>query len=165
MPAAWQVARRQDRFTPTPFLGYIGRVTKTYHFRYCWVHSSDGYTETVFHDGTKVTAVPEDTDEYRANAQNLGYGSDIAALSREHEILHTFLAERWRDTGSPALWAVAHGQQGAIAPRWVQEEEEAEVLAFQALLNGGPINDVLKRLMEYGMDVEALRDEALRLLR
>ncbi|GEM_PF-1938985 len=147
-------------------------MTKTLTFKYCWVHLSPGYTETIFHDGTRVTAVPENSDTYREKARRYGYGEDIAALSREHEVLHTLLAERLRDTGSPALWAVAHGQQEQVAPLWEQEEEEALVLAFQSYLNGAPPGPELDRLRATGSggdhsapSLESLRDEALALLR
>lgn len=142
-------------------------MTKTLTFRSCWVHVSQGYTETVYHDGTRVTAVAEDSEQYREKAKRYGYGEDVAALSREHEILHTFLAERLWGIGSPALWAVAHGQQGEVAPIWAQEEEEAQVLAFQAYLNGAPPGPELAPLVaERGAEtLESLRADALSLLR
>ncbi len=115
-------------------------VTRTLTFRHCWVHASPGYTETVFHDGTHVTASPEDSEEYHAKARRYGYGDDINALSSEHEILHTFIAEAVGFGSSPTLWAVAHGQQGGVAPVWAQEEEETLILAFQVYLNENTLN-------------------------
>lgn len=141
-------------------------MTKTYTFNHCWVHVSPEYTETVFQDGTRVTATPEETDEYRAKAERYGYGNDLPGLSREHEILHTFLAERLRDGCSHALWAVAHGQQGYVAPIWEQEQEEALVLAFQIYLNGGSADEeALQPIRDAGFDKDELRQEALALLR
>jgi hypothetical protein len=100
--------------------GYIVRVKrKSFTFPCGWVNVDTNWTETVFRDGTRVTAVPQEGEEYRLHAQDLGYiGEDAAArMSREHELLHTFLACRLRDGGaSPTLWAVAHGQTGTIAP-------------------------------------------------
>ena len=141
-----------------------GRV-QTFTFQHCWVNSTTGWTETAFHDGTRVEAQPEESDGYRALAADMGYGPDTAALSREHEILHTFLAEALGYGSSPTLWAVAHGQTGKVAPRWEQEEEEAWVLAFQTYLNGGPAAPPLERLSERGLDLEELRAEAKLLLR
>jgi len=132
------------------------------------VHVDGDYTETVYHDGTRVTAVPEASDSYLEKARKYGYGTDTGALSREHEILHTFLAERLWGHGSHALWAVAHDQQegGVVAPVWVQEEEESLVLAFQVYLNGGAADPVaLKPLQDAGLDREGLRAEAFALLR
>ena len=141
------------------------RLTKTLEFRHCWVNCTLGYTETCYHDGTRVTATPEDSDAYRANASALGYGTDTAALSRDHEILHTFLAEALGYGSSPTLWAVAHNFEAQTAPVWEQEEEEAWTLAFQSFLRGGPKIEGLQRLTEAGLDVETLRDDAWRLLR
>ena len=141
------------------------RLTKTLQFRHCWVNSTLGYTETCYHDGTRVTATPQDSDEYRANAAGLGYGTDTGSLSRDHEILHTFLAEALSGGASPTLWAVAHNFEGAVAPIWEQEEEESWTLAFQSYLRGGPKTEGLQRLTDAGLDVEKLREDARRLLR
>jgi len=145
--------------------GLTARLTKTLQFRHCWVNSTLGYTETCYHDGTRVTATPEDSDQYRANAVELGYGTDTASLSRDHEILHTFLAEALGYGSSPTLWAVAHNFEGAVALLWEQEEEETWTLAFQSYLRGGPQTKGLQRLTDAGLSVETLRDEARRLLR
>ena len=141
------------------------RLTKTLHFRHCWVNTTLGYTETCYHDGTRVPAVPDDGDEYRGKAAEFGYGDDTTALSREHEILHTFLAEALGYGTSPTLWAVAHGQQGGVAPHWEQLEEEAWTLAFQVYLHGGPSAEPLRRFTDAEIDLETLREEARRLLR
>ena len=145
--------------------GLGARLTKTLHFRHCWVNTAPGYTETCFHDGTRVTATPDEGDEYRGKAARYGYEDDLEGLSRDHEILHTFLAEALGYGASPTLWAVAHGQQGGVAPIWEQEEEEAWTLAFQTYLQGGPYTEPLRRLTDAGLDLEALREQARRLLR
>ncbi len=141
------------------------RLARTLQFQHCWVNCVPGYTETCYHDGTKVTATPEDSDQYRANTALFGYGTDTGALSREHEILHTFLAEKLGFGSSPTLWAVAHGQTGDVAPIWEQEEEETWTLAFQTYLHGGPPTAGLKRLTDADLDPATLREEALKLLR
>jgi hypothetical protein len=122
----------------------------------------------VFHDGTRVVAVPEEGDAYRRHALDLGYtGEDaVADMSREHELLHTFLADRLREGGaSPTLWAVAHGQTGMVAPVWEQEEEEGLVLAFQRYLNGQQPGGEIERLGARGVSAETLKQDALTLLR
>ena len=141
------------------------RLTKTLTFQHCWVHSAPGYTETCYHDGTRVTATPEDSDSYRANAAALGYGADTASLSRDHEILHTFLAEALGYGSSPTLWAVAHNFEGEVALLWEQEEEESWTLAFQSYLRGGPETDPLRHFTDKGLSVRTLREDARRLLR
>ncbi len=145
--------------------GLNARLTRTLRFRNCWVNITPGYTETCYHDGTRVPATPEDSDGYRENATRFGYGDDLAGLSREHEVLHTFLAEARIGGASPTLWAVAHGQEGDVAPVWAQEEEETVVLAFQTYLHGGPFDAPLEGLASEGLDVAALREEAWALLR
>jgi hypothetical protein len=112
--------------------------------------------------------MPQEGDEYRLHAEDLGYtGEDAAAqMSREHELLHTFLADRLRDGGaSPTLWAVAHGQTGETAPVWEQEEEEGLVLAFQQYLNGREPGEELQRLEAQGISIARLKQDALDLLR
>lgn len=156
-------ARHAAEFESATGLG--ARLTKTLHFRNCWVNTTLGYTETCFHDGTRVPAVPNDGDEYRGKAARYGYGDDVEGLSRDHEILHTFLAEALGYGASPTLWAVAHGQEGGVAPVWEQEEEEAWTLAFQVYLHGGPPTEPLRRLTDAGFDLETLREEARKLLR
>lgn len=145
--------------------GLGARLARTLHFKHCWVNSSLGYTETCYHDGTRVPAIPQDSDEYRGMAAEFGYGADTAALSREHEILHTFLAEALGYGTSPTLWAVAHDQEGGVAPHWEQLEEEGWTLAFQIYLHGGPEAASLRRFTDAGIDLGALREAARRLLR
>ena len=162
-PDLTQISAAADEYQAAAAL--TARLTKTLQFRHCWVNSTLGYTETCYHDGTRVTATPEDSNPYRANAAALGYGADTASLSRDHEILHTFLAEALGFGTSPTLWAVAHNFEGAVAPVWEQEEEETWTLAFQSYLRGGPKTEGLQRLTDAGLSIEALRDEARRLLR
>ena len=100
-----------------------------------------------------------------AQARTLGYGEDTEALSREHELLHTFLMEAVGFGSSPTLWAVAHGQQGAVAPIWAQEEEETRVLSFQAYLNCGEASPVVCALGGLGLNIETLRRDVLQRLR
>ena len=142
--------------------------SKTLTFTACWVNLSDAWTETVFHDGTRVVAVPGNDAAYGAHARDLGYAGENAnaQMSQEHEVLHTFLADRLRGGGaSPTLWAVAHDQTGMVAPVWEQEIEEALVLSFQRFLNGGDGGHEIAALQHGDVDVDALRRDALQLLR
>ena len=162
-PAEPPRTRNAGEFQAAVALG--ARLTKTLHFRHCWVNTSPGYTETCYHDGTHVSATAEDSAEYRGKAAQFGYGNDRESLSRDHEILHTFLAEALGYGTSPTLWAVAHEYQGSVAPLWEQEEEEAWTLAFQIYLRGGPYTEPLRRFTDAGLDLETLREEARKLLR
>lgn len=88
------------------------------------------YLETLFEDGTKVGAAPQDTDDYRATAERLGYGADTWSMCREHEIAHTFVTQALGLPYSPTLWAVAHGHHNG--EMWAEEEL---VLAYQRWRN------------------------------
>jgi hypothetical protein len=94
------------------------------------------YLETVFPDAAKVSAAPQTVPSYRATAERLGYGDDVWALCREHEIAHTTLLQALGLEYSPTLWAVAHGAQRAIpgAPGEMEAEEDL-VLAYQRWRN------------------------------
>lgn len=110
-------------------------MTQTFSFPGCVVVSTfeTGYTETMYADGTCVPAVPQETAEYRQTAEQLGYGGDVAALSREHEVCHTLLSQWIGLSQSPTLWDVAHG----TVTRWhIYWAEEDAVLNFQRMLNG-----------------------------
>jgi hypothetical protein len=89
---------------------------------------------TSFAGGAEVPAQPNFDQAYMAQAQALGYGRDVWALCREHEILHTWLAVVQGGSMSPTLWYVAMGRK---APRGLMADEEAQVLAFQKYLHGG----------------------------
>ncbi|GAC1495954.1 MAG: hypothetical protein NVS1B6_00600 [Steroidobacteraceae bacterium] len=89
------------------------------------------YLETVFPDGATVPAAPQDTDEYRATAEDLGYGADTMRLCLEHEVLHTAIAELRGESFSQVLRDVADGKAGEAS----HGEEETRVLNFQKLLN------------------------------
>ena len=118
--------------------------TWSHEFKNCTfvVDFDHSYAETRFPDGSKVPAVPHDTDEYRENARKYGYGSDTAALSREHEFLHTWLAEEQGKPYSPTLWAVAHEFAEGTAALHEQYAEEDIVLKFQRYINTGESDDL-----------------------
>jgi hypothetical protein len=117
------------------------------------------FTATIFPDGTNVPAAPTNTDYYRGMAECLGYKTDIAACCREHEILHTFLAEAQGLPHSPLMWAIAHGMEDEI-PLWQRENEEKVVMDFQRYLNGADLET-----LDLPPFLFSLRDRALELLR
>lgn len=138
-----------------------------YQFKHCRVEVDlmGKHAVTIFEDGTRVHAAPHHNDEQRQTARRLGYGDDLAAMCREHEVLHTWLCERFGMPYSHTLWAVAHDQGPGCLPIHHQHGEEALVLAFQAYLNGRPADPALDSLTERGEDLEQLKAEALALLR
>ncbi len=137
---------------------------QVYRFRHCEarVYLEANYTTTIFPDGTEVPATPTGEAVQQATAYRLGYGADVAAMCREHELLHTWLAERFDLPHSPTLWAVAHDQDHAndCIPIWAQYKEEALVMAFQAYLNNHAPTSDLNPLVEFGHDLEQLKYEA-----
>ncbi len=140
---------------------------KFYLFKNCTVRAdlARGYTETIFRDGTKVPAYPNGESDQKNSATELGYGQDVSAMCREHEILHTWLCELFGLPHSPTLWAVAHGFPEGAAPLSAQYEEEALVLAFQGYMNGKPPSAALDALTGKGFGLEQLRRQALNFLR
>jgi hypothetical protein len=125
---------------------------------------NDGtYTETVFADGTKCPAMPDGSEAQSATAHRLGYGDDVAAMCREHEILHTLLALARGKPYSPVLWDVAHGAPDP-APDW-HYEEEADVLALQRLIHDDAAEDADGRIarLRAEVDVDAVLSELRRI--
>lgn len=82
---------------------------------------------TILPDGYTVPAAPEDTPEYRATAERLGYGTDTLAMSRDHEALHNWLCHALGLQYSPTMARVAHGLGGSD----LTALEEDIVLAIQ----------------------------------
>lgn len=91
-------------------------------------------------DGKSVPAVPHDTDAYRQNAIEHGYGTDTLRFCQEHELTHVALSH-WLGIESPAIRAVAE-QSKKWDPR--HAEEEAAVLAVQRFARGYGV-DLLER--------------------
>lgn len=102
------------------------------------------WMETVYEDGTRAPAAPQDTDEYRATAARLGYGTDTWRQCVEHEVLHTWVALKMGRPHSTILWNVAHGG----AKRWPPggREEEAHAMGLQRFLNTGEIDEPTQEL-------------------
>lgn len=97
-------------------------------------------TITKFQVG-EVHAVPEHTTEYMARAAELGYGTAIGRMSRDHEVTHALLAKWFGLYESPTLLGVARKSHWK---HW--QKEEAAVLALQAFANAVDVN--LIRLAE-----------------
>ena len=104
------------------------------------VFSAVRYCETVFADGSKVPAAPQDTDTYRARARELGYGDNIWAMCLEHELFHTLWAVSQGFEYSQTLWDVAHGL-GEIPSHWMEEQIVMDLQrTYRGLLASCPSN-------------------------
>jgi hypothetical protein len=102
-------------------------MSETYHFAECVVEVDDArqYLVTRFSDGTYVDATPNRDEGSLRTASELGYGDDTWAMSRDHELAHSWLA--FPDV-SPMLWALAHGSTASRV-------EETTVMEFQRSLD------------------------------
>ena len=83
---------------------------------------------TRFPDGSEVHAHPQHGEEDEARARALGY-ADVAAMTLDHDRLHTLLAQALTDGPSPVLWAQAH--PGIVVDAELADAEEHLVLAAQ----------------------------------
>lgn len=115
------------------------------------------FTETTLLScGFKVPAVPQyNNAEYRQRAQDLGYGSDLALMSQDHELGHAFIALITGFVESPTFRGLAtHATTGKYYEHWA--EEEALVLSLQKFvrLNGLDLLEdvILPTLLAQGLE-------------
>jgi hypothetical protein len=96
--------------------------------RHCEIEWTDFGCATRFADGSEIGAHPHATPHYHVIAHRTGYGDDLMAYCREHELAHAFTQEALHDRPSPILWALAHGDMpsGRAAA-----EEEVFAQTFQ----------------------------------
>lgn len=99
---------------------------------------------TTFADGSQLVAAAVHDDESGARAAALGYpvwiGLEQAVweMTRDHDRLHTLLAEAQGHPASIALWYAAHPEQEMrAADKLMAAIEERTVLLIQRLLNEG----------------------------
>ncbi len=108
----------------------------TVHFKACHVDIyGDDYMETVFSNGTRCPSSCVVNEETKATAQQLGYGNNVRAMHRHHDLAHTYVAEALGYPYSLCLHRVATGQA------WTHDDErdreERMVLAFQRYCTTG----------------------------
>lgn len=92
------------------------------------------YVETRFPDGSKVGSTPNDDPHTLAVARDLGY-TDTFAMSRDHEIAHSWLAHLDGKPWSRTMWRLAHPYDGDLPNDSEVAEEEMRVLEFQRTLD------------------------------
>ena len=88
----------------------------------CIVTIGPQHVVTDMPDGTCCEGAPEDNDAYRATAERLGYGGDVARMNRSHETAHSLVAMLLGLPASPTLWRVAHGQLEASDLTGIEED-------------------------------------------
>jgi hypothetical protein len=116
----------------------------------------DAYLETAFI--LKVPAAANYDQESVDRALALGYQGSTWEMSRDHEILHSLIAEQRGKQFSPVLFGVAYRSIGGDKERIVSPassfREEGLVLSVQRYVRLGVV-DVL--LEQSGLDLEALK--------
>jgi hypothetical protein len=108
------------------------------------VEVHEHWTRTVLHDGQEIGGIALHVDSYRCRAKVLGYGDDVDAMNRDHEVTHSLLAHWLGMPESPVMRAiVAHS-----GPSDLTGSEERVVLALQeyAKLAGVDLLEVARRL-------------------
>ena len=139
------------------------RRLKEIVFRACVVriYHDAQFVETIFPDGAKAPAAPNNDADSRARALRIGYGADLWRMTVEHELAHTFTAEARGDEVSIVLHYVAHGGDQR---RWPAggKDEDGRAISLQELLRLGEISDpILAEHMqaEYGDRLPSLVEE------
>jgi hypothetical protein len=125
---------------------------------HCSVAWTDYGCITRFEDATEAAAWPHpDNNHYRIVAARLGYGDDVLAYSREHELGHALVGQWIFHGPSPVLWGVAHdkllsGRESSL--------EECFVQALQRFwrANERPILSGLPKLDEWKNEALAMID-------
>jgi hypothetical protein len=108
-----------------------------YVFEHCWVavDEEQQYVETRFADGCRIGSTPNRDDWTMHVAAALGYGTDSWAMSKDHELAHTWMAHVAGQPWSATMWRLAHPHVlGAIGDDEVAAEEAA-VLEYQRSLD------------------------------
>jgi hypothetical protein len=104
---------------------------------------ADGTSRTILPDGREIPAAPQDTDDYRQRAEDLGYGDDTARMSQEHELGHSILAALF---GMPASLTLTGVADGRYWKHWRAEEGAVLSLQHYARSAGISLFDVAERL-------------------
>lgn len=110
---------------------------------------------TTYADGASYGAHPHETHRYHAIAHRCGYGDDILAYCREHEVCH-HMAGLWiTGGGSNVIGPLAQG----IEPDPIEAlHEELLVVTFQRWLRAN------ERPIIGGVDWDGLKTRALAVL-
>ncbi|WP_187260777.1 hypothetical protein [Pontibacter beigongshangensis] len=90
------------------------------------------HVRSTFPDGQMLGASPEDTDEYRYKAKELGY-SDTWEMRMHHELLHHLYMQELGFEYSKSLYAASKDMELHLD----HYNEEAEVLMVQKWLKTG----------------------------
>jgi hypothetical protein len=110
---------------------------------------------TTYEDGASFAAQPHDSHHYHVIAHRCGYGDDILAYAREHEVCHHIVAEWIGGHTSKVLWPLAHDREPDC---YEAVQEEALAMTFQRWLRAN------ERPIIGAVDWDDLKSRALALL-
>lgn len=108
-----------------------------------------------YSDGTSYGAHPHNTPHYHVIAHRCGYGDNILAYAREHEVCHHIAAEWVGGHVSEVIWPLAHGYEPDLADAVF---EEAMAMTIQRWLRAN------ERPIIGGVDWDDIKRRALALL-
>lgn len=120
----------------------------TYRIGQAEVEVIEKGTITRFPDGNEVVAWTETGEKYEeqlANARALGYGDDVDAMNRDHDLCHNLLAQALGDDYCPVLYGVA--TQNYVGKE-LYKERESIVFLMQKLMRAG-IEETARYVDEY----------------
>lgn len=112
------------------------------HLPYCTFEYTDYGAKTIFRDGAEASTWPHDDHHYHVIAHRCGYGDDILAYCREHDLAHIVAAEEFNNMPSCVLNAQAHGREphtglalqeevaAQVIQRWVRARERPIIANF-----------------------------------
>lgn len=89
--------------------------------RFCDIALTDWGCETRFHDGTSIGAHPHDEPDYHLVSADCGNPGDILGFCRDHDAIHSLVAEWFFGAPSRILWELAHDRSASPSIA-VQEE-------------------------------------------
>jgi hypothetical protein len=119
---------------------------------------------TRFPDGSELPATGNADPESVARAHDLGHAGDTWAMSRDHEIAHSFLAARAGRPCSPTLYHAANPDSPVGADPEERLREECRVLTFQRFVTSGDnrrdcvfwLNNISKDIDALALDFQSL---------
>lgn len=124
--------------------------------QHCTVVYTDAGCTVIFRDGASVDAVPHpQLPHYHVIAHRCGYGDDLMAYCREHEVCHALVAQWFYDGPSRVLQALA---RNGAHDHW---QDIAEEIATQALQRFVRANE---RPIVGDVDWDGLKRRALEVL-
>ena len=137
-----------------------------YTFPACWlfVDEPGEFLHTAFPDGARLESVVMPERDLKT-ARRYGYGDNVRALWREHDLLHHAIGTLFGHGCSPTIWAVAHPGDPTGLERHHQRGEERFVGLVHRWLNLNEWHEELGVLETFGRSREELADELRALCR